>query len=88
MSRYLITITGTDREAMLDLVREHGVQVLDHGSSYSDSTGYRVDAIAEPAEIRKLRGHGYDVEQRHDVDETGKQRQQEVGAGDRYKDRE
>jgi len=85
MPRYRIVITSKDREAMLDLVRKHKVQVLDHGSRYSESTGYMVYAIAQTDEIQALKKAGYDVQQLDDVDETGKARQQEVGRGDRYK---
>jgi hypothetical protein len=85
MPRYRIVITSKDKEAMLDLVRKHKVQVLDHGSRYSDATGYVAHAIAEPAEIKELKKAGYAVQQLDDVDETGKARQQEVGRGDRYK---
>jgi hypothetical protein len=70
---------------MLDLVRKLKIQVFDHGSQYSDSVGYSVDTIAEPADIQKLKNAGYHVERHEDVDKDGKARQQEVGRGDRYK---
>lgn len=85
MPRYRITITSKNREAMLDLVRKHKIQVLDHGTRYADAAGYSVDAIAEPADIQKLESEGYTVHRHEDVDELGKVRQQEVGRGDRYK---
>jgi hypothetical protein len=85
MPRYRIVITSKDREAMLDLVRKHKVQVLDHASRHSDATGYVVHAIAQTAEIQELKKAGYAVRQLDDVDKTGKARQQEVGRGDRYK---
>lgn len=85
MPRYRITITSKDREAMLDLVRKHKIQVFDHGTRYSESAGYSVGAIVEPAVIEQLKNAGYLVEQHEDVDEHGKIRQQEVGRGDRYK---
>jgi hypothetical protein len=84
MPRFRITITSKDREAMLDLVRKHKIQIFDHGGRYSDSAGYSVDAVAEPPDIQKLQQAGYRVEQHEDVDETGKARQQEVGRGNRY----
>ena len=84
MPRYRITITSKDREAMLDLVRKHKIQVFDHGSG-STKGGYRVDAIAEPIDIDKLEKAGYQIHRHEDVDELGKLRQQEVGRGDRYK---
>jgi len=85
MPRYRIVITSKDREAMLDLVRKHKVQVLDHGSRHTEATGYIVHAIAQTAEIQKLKKAGYAVQQLDDVDKTGRARQQEVGRGDRYK---
>lgn len=85
MPRFRITITSRDREAMLDLVRKHKIQVSDHGSRHSEA-GYTVDAIAEPADIQTLQAAGYRVEQHEDVDELGKARQKEVGRGDRYKE--
>ena len=87
MPRYRITITGKDREAMLDLVRKHKIQVFDHGNRYTDSVGYSVGAMAEPADIQALEKAGYQIQRHEDLDEQGKARQQEVGRGDRYKDR-
>ncbi len=87
MPRYRITITGKDREAMLDLVRKHKLQVFDHGNRYSDSEGYSVGALAEPADIQALEKAGYQIRRHEDVDEQGKARQKEVGRGDRYKER-
>ena len=85
MPRYRITITSKDREAMLDLVRQHKVQVLDHGTRFTESAGYSVDAIAEPADIQKLESAGYAVQRHEDVDVLGRARRREVGRGDRYK---
>ena len=85
MPRYRITITSRDREAMLDLVRKHKIQVLDHGAGSSEPGGYSVDAIAEPADIQRLESAGYHVRRHEDVDELGKARQREVGRGDRYR---
>jgi hypothetical protein len=87
MPRYRITITSKNREAMLDLVRKHKVQVFDHGIQYSDASGYRVGAVVGPTDIKKLKQRGYHVEQHEDVDKLGKIRQKEVGRGDRYKQR-
>ena len=57
------------------------IQVFDHGNR-STEAGYIVGAIAEPADIEKLKKAGYRVQQHEDVDKTGKDRQQEVGRGD------
>ena len=87
MPRYRVTITTKDREAMLDLVRKHKIKVFDHGNHYSESVGYTVGAIAEPADIETIKKAGYKVRQHEDVDEVGKARRKEVGVGDRYKKR-
>jgi hypothetical protein len=44
-----------------------------------------VGGIAEPETIQTLREAGYQIQQHEDVDERGKDRQREVGKGDRYK---
>lgn len=85
MARYRITISSKDREAMLDLIRKHQIQVYDHGIRYSEANGHSVDAAAEPADISRLKAAGYQVDQHEDIDEYGKARQAEVGRGDRYK---
>lgn len=86
MPRYRITINSKDREAMLDLVRKHKIQVFDHGIKHTEADGFIVGAFAEPADIQKLKSLGYHVQQHEDVDEQGKARQKEVGRGDRYKE--
>jgi hypothetical protein len=85
MPRYRITVSGKDREAMLDLARKHKIQVFDHGIHYDDTVGYSVGALAEPADIQALEKAGYQIRRHEDVDKQGKERQQEVGEGDRYK---
>jgi hypothetical protein len=84
MPRYRVTISHRDREAMLDLVRTLRVQIDEH-SARSTESGHSVDAIVEPQEIQRLEQAGYRVQRHEDVDETGKERQREVGRGDRYK---
>jgi hypothetical protein len=87
MPRYRTTISSRDREAMLDLVRKYKVQVDDHSTRTTEPGGYSVDAILEPPDIQKLEQAGYQVQRYEDVDETGKARQNEVGRGDRYKEK-
>ena len=85
MARYRTTIRSTDREAMLDLVRRHKVQVFDHTDRYSDAEGWSVDAALEPADIRRLERAGYRIERHEDIAKLGRARQAEVGRGDRYR---
>lgn len=85
MARYRITIESTDRQAMLDLVDVHHVDVSDHGIRYTKATGYTVEAIADATTIAKLKKAGYTLHQHEDADKRGKERQREVGRGDRYK---
>lgn len=86
MARFRITISSQDREAMLDLVRKYKIQVIDHSIRSDESGDYFVDTFAEPAQIQELRNAGYQIEQHEDVDKRGKERQKEVGSGDRYKE--
>ena len=86
MTRYRITISGQSKESMADLVRKYKVQVFDHGTRYREGIGYEVGAIAQPNEIQLLEAAGYHIERHEDVDEAGKERQKEVGRGNRYKE--
>jgi hypothetical protein len=88
MARYRTTITTKDREAMLDLVRKHKIQVFDHGNRYTEKEGYVVGAVLGPVDIQKLEDAGYRVERHEDVEKHGKARQKEVGHGDRYRNAE
>jgi carboxypeptidase T len=84
MPRYRITISGSDKAAMADLVRKHGIQIFDHGIRFAPDIGCTVAAFATPDEIRKLQQNGYAVLQHEDADELGKIRQRDVGRGNRY----
>jgi carboxypeptidase T len=85
MTRYRITISGSTKEAMADLVRKHKIQILGSTIRHSKDTGHVVDAIAQPHEIEMLEAAGYHIQRHEDVDEVGKARQKEVGMGNRYK---
>jgi hypothetical protein len=69
---------------MADLVRLHQVVVLHRTSRHLGGQRYTVDALADDGVIHKLAQAGYTVERHEDVDELGRQRQQEVGQGNRY----
>ena len=84
MPRYRVTITGQGYETMADLVRLHQVVVLHRTSRHRGRQRYTVDAIADDGVIQKLAQAGYEVERHEDVDDLGRQRQQEVGQGNRY----
>ena len=84
MPRYHVTISGQGYEAMADLVRTHQVSVLHKTVRSKGKQRYSVDAIVEDSAIPHLTDAGYDVKRNHDVDEVGRQRQKEVGRGDRY----
>src|ERR1039458_534763 len=86
MPRYRITISSRSGQAMTDLIRKHKIQVLDHGARGNKEAGFAVDAIVEEPDIQRLRDAGYTVQQHEDVDATGRERQKEVGQGNRYTD--
>jgi murein tripeptide amidase MpaA len=84
MTRYRITISGPNAEAMADLVRKYKIDILSSTVSYNKDTGHAVDAIANTDEIKSLEDAGYQIERHEDVDEVGKTRQMEVGKVNRY----
>ena len=84
MPRYHVTISGQGYDAMADLVRTHRVTVLHKTVRDKGKEHYTVDAIVDDNAIPQLTAAGYQVEQHYDVDEVGRERQKEVGQGDRY----
>ena len=83
MTRYRITISGSTKEAMADLVRKHKIQIF-RNTFHSKDINYVVDAIAQPNEIQLLEAAGYHIQLHEDVDKVGKERQKEVWKGNRY----
>jgi hypothetical protein len=84
MPRYHVTISGQGYDAMADLVRAHQISVLHKTVRSRGKDRYTVDAIVEDSAIPRLTAAGYAVERHEDVDEVGRERQKEVGQGDRY----
>jgi hypothetical protein len=84
MPRYHVTITGEGYEAMADLVRTHHVSVVHKTVRDQGKQRYTVDAIVDGTAIRRLTAAGYEVTRNHDVEKVGRERQKEVGQGDRY----
>ena len=84
MPRYHVTISGQGYDAMADLVRAHQIHVLHKTVKSKGKQRYTVDAIVEGRAIPRLTRAGYEVERHEDVDKVGRERQKEVGQGDRY----
>lgn len=84
MARYRVTISSPDKEAILDLVRKYGVAVVDHGLRTPPGEPYTTDAIVDQSDIAELESKGYRIERHEDVDAAGRERQREVGRGNRY----
>ncbi|MGN6823030.1 MAG: M14 family zinc carboxypeptidase, partial [Candidatus Nitrosocosmicus sp.] len=87
MTRYHVTISGHNRDMMLDLVRKHKINIF--GNSVKKTTeeegeGYDVDGFVEDHDIKRLENEGYKVNINHNIDEEGKKRQQEIGQQNRY----
>ena len=72
MARYRITINGSNRAAMADLVRKFDIEVSDHGIHFAPDAGYTVTAFAAPREIEGLQRAGYRIAQHEDVEEEAK----------------
>lgn len=84
MPRYHVTISGQGYAAMADLVRQHQVRVLHKTVRSQGRQRYTVDAIVDEKVIPQLIDAGYEVQQNYDPEAVGRQRQKEVGRGDRY----
>jgi hypothetical protein len=83
MTTFHITVRGTDREAMADLVRRHGLRVFPQTLDEGDPQP-RVDAMADEPTIRRLQDAGYRVERHEDVDEAAQEDLEHVGQGNRF----
>jgi hypothetical protein len=87
MPKLLITITERDRDAMMDLIRKHRIEIIRQTAHVlSGEQGYSVDAIVESDRFDELRDLGYQVEIKENIEEIGIARQSLVGKGDRFRD--
>jgi hypothetical protein len=84
MARFRVTISSDNRDAMLDLVRQYRIAIIDHGLRSGGGRAYSADALVNESQIPMLESKGYFIEQHEDVDRAGRERQQEVGRGNRY----
>jgi hypothetical protein len=78
MPRFHVKIVGRDYNAMADLVRKYKVNVARHTVETLADGGYRIDAHATGAQIRRLETAGYQVDRYEDADKAGKARQAEI----------
>ncbi|MBI4888978.1 MAG: hypothetical protein HY821_00045 [Acidobacteria bacterium] len=83
MARYRVTITA-GRKLMLELPVEEDVTVLDHGVRRLKEDRYSADVIVDEKRLGALAERGYQVERHEDVDQAGRERQLEVGRGNRF----
>jgi carboxypeptidase T len=77
MPRYHVKVIGESYDAMADLVRKYKIPVSTH-TVKKVGTGYRVDAHATDAQVKRLEAAGYEVERYEDADKVGKARQREL----------
>src|SRR5664280_33897 len=85
MANYHVTVQGTDRQAMADLVRVHGLRVYPQ-TLREVIDGERVSAVADEEMIRRLRVAGYLVDEHEDVDEDASSSLDQVGRGNRFRE--
>ncbi len=81
---YEVRIT-VRREQFEELMRKYQLDLgcRPHVERNADGTG-TVLAFASAESIRDLQSAGYQVEQGENVSATGRERQKEIGTGDRY----
>jgi hypothetical protein len=82
-SKIHVTIHGSDRDSMADLVRFHGIRVYPQTLT-EHAEGFEIDAVVSSSSIRQLVDAGYEVDQHEDVDEVARESLQYVGQGNRY----
>lgn len=80
----LTILHASDRDSLARLLRE---EVLDVGHIHRlpDSDGLEAHLYSTQAQIRRLKKKGWKLEVRENLSERGRERQQEVGKGDRFK---
>ena len=83
MAKFHITVHGSSRAAMADIVRVHGVRV--YGQTLKErADGYVVDGVGDDSAIERLSEAGYRVERHEDLDEAAKASLGQVGRGNRF----
>ena len=83
MANYHVTVHGTGRGSLADLVRVHGIRVYPQTLHEQDEDN-RVDAVADDDTIGRLTDAGYRVDRHEDVDEDAMDSLQHVGRGNRF----
>lgn len=84
MPNYHVTVHGTDRNSMADLVRRHGTRVYAQTLQDRPET-CEVDAVADEDMISQLLDAGYTVDRHEDVDAAAQDSLDDVGTGNRYR---
>jgi hypothetical protein len=83
VANYHITVHGSGRGSLADLVRVHGIRVYPQTLHQQDQDN-RVDAVADEDTIGRLTGAGYRIDRHEDVDEDAKDSLRHVGLGNRF----
>ena len=84
MPNYHVTVHGTDRNAMADLVRRHGTRVYPQTLQERPESS-QVVAVADEDMITALVDAGYTVDRHEDVDEAAQDSLGDVGIGNRFR---
>jgi hypothetical protein len=87
MPKLLITITGQNRRAMIDLLHKHRIEIVRQTARVlDDEQGFSVDAIVDTPQYDQLLDLGYQIEIKEKIEEIGIRRHSLVGKGDRFRD--
>jgi hypothetical protein len=85
MPYYRVTITGRNRDAMLDLTRRFEMEVFPSTAQEREGGAWQVDAILDEEQSEMLGASGYEIVRHEDVEEQGHLRQAEVQAEEDYR---
>ncbi len=84
MPNYHVTVHGTDRNSMADLVRRYSTRVYAQTLQERPESS-QVDAIADDDMISQLLDAGYTIDRHEDVDVAAQDSLGDVGTGNRYR---
>ena len=79
---YRVLLRAPDRETLARAVRQRGLDI-DH-SHPSREKPLEIEAFLTQAQVDDLKKEGWDLRVRENLSEIGRERQKEVGKGDRF----
>ena len=88
MDQFIVTIFARDERQFAAITKQFKIEVLRQTAKKLDGTyAFCVDAFATQKQIKALEDTDYKVEVRQNFTQTSRERLNDVGTGDRYRER-